>query len=284
MIVLSCSHSPARPTIPQTEKPFPKIGLVLGGGAARGFAHVGVIRVLEQEKIPIDLVVGTSVGSLIGALYADTGNSFELEWTAFQVQKDDIFDFSILSSARGPVKGERLEVFVNEKVKAKTIETMKIPFAAVATNLKTGEAVVLDKGPVGRAVRASSSIPGVFSPVIHNGLLLVDGGVVDNVPVDVARNMGAEFVIAVTIPKAVEKGEVDKVWEIVLQSINIMTSEISKMNAAGADIVIEPQVGDIGMMDFDQKKRAMEAGMEAAKAALPAIYEKLGMGSPRPIN
>ena len=191
------------PTAPIPPPPVPKIALVLGGGAARGFAHVGVIRALEQEKIPIDLVVGTSVGSLIGSIYADTRSSFDLELIAFKLEKDDIFDFSVFSSTTGPVKGERLEKFVQSKVRKANIEELSLPFSAVATNLNTGERVVLDRGAVGRAVRASSSIPGVFTPVVYQNMTLVDGGVVDNVPVDVARAKGADIVIAVNIGKNV---------------------------------------------------------------------------------
>ena len=156
------------PVVKERKSP-PKIALVLGGGAARGFAHVGVIRVLEQEKIPIHMIVGTSVGSLIGALYASDPNSFNLEWLSFTIEKEDIFDYSVLSAKMGPVSGERLEKFVQTKVKAKTIEQMKIPFYAVTTDLNAGNTWVFDKGSVAKAVRASSSIPGIFQPLEYLG-------------------------------------------------------------------------------------------------------------------
>lgn len=170
----------------------PRIALVLGGGAAKGFAHIGVIRALEQEHIPIDMIVGTSVGSLIGAIYASDKNSFELEWTAFSLEKEHIFDFAFMSmiGGMGPVKGDRLEDFVKSKIPSVNIEQLKLPFAAVATDLNRGTRVVIDKGPVAKAVRASSAIPGVFQPVEHQGRLLVDGGVIDNIPVSVARERG----------------------------------------------------------------------------------------------
>ena len=183
-------------------KDRPRVALVLGGGAARGFAHIGVIRVLEQEKIPIDFIVGTSVGSLIGALYASHQNSFELEWTAFLLEKDDLFDFSIFSSKTGPVKGDKLEAFVKEHISKDRIELLPIPYYAVATDLNTGEAVVFDKGSVATAVRASSSIPGVFTPLVHEGRTLVDGGVLGNIAPEIARQMGAEIVIVVDIKLA----------------------------------------------------------------------------------
>ncbi len=142
-----------------------RVALVLGGGGARGFAHVGVIHVLEQEKIPVDLVVGTSAGSLIGALYADLADAFELEAMAWQIEKDDLFDFSLLGIGRGPYAGEAIERFVLEHIKARTFEELRLPLVAVATDLLTGEQVLLDHGPLAPSIHASSAIPGVFRPV-----------------------------------------------------------------------------------------------------------------------
>lgn len=253
----------------------PRIGLVLGGGAARGFAHVGVIRVLEQEKIPIDLIVGTSVGSLIGAIYADTRSSFDLEIIAFKIEKDDIFDFSVFSSNTGPVRGDRLEEFVRTKVSVANIEDLSLPFAAVATNLNTGRQVVLDSGSISKAVRASSSIPGVFTPAQHQNLTLVDGGVVNNVPVDVARNKGVDIVIAVNIGKNIINWNANNIVEITLQAVNIMSNEISSFKMRDADILIEPNVGTVGMMDFRQKELCIRAGIDAAAKAVPEIRRKM---------
>ena len=276
LVLLSgCATAPPPAPVAPLPPPVPRIALVLGGGAARGFAHVGVIRVLEQEKIPVDMVVGTSVGSLIGAIYADTRSSFDLELIAFKLEKDDIFDFSVFSSATGPVKGERLEKFVQSKVKKANIEELPLPFAAVATNLVTGERVILDQGPVGKAVRASSSIPGVFTPVFYQNMTLVDGGVVDNVPVDVARSKGADIVIAVNIGKNVVNKDVGNILDITLQAVNIMSYEISKFKVQGADVLIEPNVGEVGMMDFTQKEYCMRAGIEAAQRAVPELRKKI---------
>lgn len=255
----------------------PRVALVLGGGAARGFAHVGVIRALEQEKIPVDLVVGTSVGSLIGAIYASDVNSFELEWTAFSLEKEHLFDYGILSAftGMGPVKGDRLEEFVKNKIPVQNIEQLKLPFAAVATDLNRGSRVVLDQGPVGRAVRASCSIPGVFQPVNHQDRLLVDGGVVDNIPIDVAREKGADIVIAVDIGENVANFNINNLVDVVLQATNIMFSENVKYKAKDADVLIRPAVGDISMLDFTQKKRCMLAGIEATQRAMPEIKRKI---------
>jgi NTE family protein len=271
----SCASSQA--PLMTLELPRPKIALVLGGGAARGFAHVGVIRVLEQEKIPIDLIVGTSVGSLIGAIYASDLNSFELEWTAFSLEKEHLFDFAMLSAftAMGPVKGDRLEEFMRTKIAVSNIENLKLPFAAVATDLNRGTRVILDRGSIARAVRASSAIPGVFNPVEYQGKLLVDGGVVDNIPISVARDKGADIVIAVDISENVTNFNVTNMVDVVLQSVNIMFSENVGFRKKDADVLITPAVGSVAMLDFTQKKRCMQAGIEATQKAMPDIRKKI---------
>ena len=273
-ILVSCASTQAPPV---TEMPRPKIALVLGGGAARGFAHVGVIRALEQEKIPIDMIVGTSVGSLIGAIYANDMNSFELEWTAFTLGKDDLFDHGIFSAIAGMglARGDKLEEFVRTKVSTANIEDLKLPFAAVATDLNRGTRVVLDKGSVARAVRASSAIPGVFNPVEFQGRLLVDGGLMDNIPISVAREKGADIVIAVDISENVVNFNITNIVKVVLQSVNIMFDENCKNKKKDADVLIAPAVGDVGMLDFTQKKRCMQAGIEATQKAMPEIKKKI---------
>jgi len=260
--------------IPQGPPPKPKIALVLGGGAARGFAHVGVIRVLEQEKIPIDMVVGTSVGSLIGAIYAADLSSFDLEWTAFQLEKDDLFDFGVMNAITGMgfAKGDKLEAWVKSHIKTTDIENLKLPFAAVATDLNWGYKVVLDHGSVGRAIRASAAIPGVFQPVQHQGKILVDGGVVDNIPISVAKAKGADIVIAVDISGNLGNTNITNLLGVSLQATNIMFALNVEHSKKDADILITPAgIGDIGMLDFTQKKRCMQAGIESTKNAMPAI-------------
>lgn len=266
------------PPAPQGPPPKPKIALVLGGGAARGFAHIGVIRTLEQEKIPVDLVVGTSVGSLIGAIYAEDRNSFELEWTAFRLEKDDLFDFGVLSTVMGMgfAKGDKLEAWIKGHIKTADIEQLKIPFAAVATDLNWGQKVVLDRGSVARAVRASSAIPGVFQPVQHQGKILVDGGVVDNIPIAVARAKGADIVIAVDISPNVGNANITNLLGVSLQAANIMFALNVERSKADADVLITPAVGDVGTLDFTQKKRCMQAGILAAQQSVPAIHQAIG--------
>ena len=266
---------PVQPPPQAVTVPEPRIALALGGGAARGFAHVGVIRVLEQEHIPIDLVVGTSVGSLIGALYASERNGFELEWAAFQLKQEDLFDFGVWNAVMGMgiAKGEKLEAFVKGKVKQPNIEQLPLPFAAVATDLNWGTRIVLDKGPVARAVRASSAIPGVFEPVLVGGKLLVDGGVVDNIPVDVAREKGADLVVAVDISEDVGNVAIKNLVDVLLQSTNIMFAVNVAHLRGAADVLVAPKVGGIGMLDFTQRKQAMDAGIVAAREAVPRIRE-----------
>lgn len=271
LVLAGCATSGPAPAAGD-EVQRPRVALVLGGGAARGFAHIGVIRVLEQEKIPVDLIVGTSVGSLIGALYAHEQNSFELEWTAFELTRDDLLDYALLGASLGPIKGERLEQFVTRRIPVANIEGLRIPFVAVATDLNRGTRVLLDRGPLARAIRASCAIPGVFQPVEHQGRLLVDGGTVDNLPAAVARERGADIVIAVDISQNVVNYNITNLVDVTLQAVHIMFSENVARGRREADVLIAPAVGSVPMLDFTQKKRLMRAGMEAAREALPSIH------------
>jgi len=266
---------PEEPRPVLRERKPPRVGLVLGGGAARGFAHVGAIRVLEREKIPIDLIVGTSVGSLVGAIYADKKNSFELEWTAFSLEEKDLFDYTFISPTQGFVRGERIEEFVLKKVSARELQQLKIPLTVVATDIQNGELVTLQNGSVARAVRASSAIPGIFIPVRHQGKLLVDGGVLNNVPVDVARKMGAEVVIAVNLGGGRKAAQVNNVFDAIVQSLHLMSIEATEARLRDADVVIEPQVSHIGLIDFSRKKELLALGIQAAEQALPRLREKV---------
>lgn len=254
---------------------MPRVGLVLGGGAARGFAHVGVIRVLEREKIPFDVIVGTSVGSLVGAIYADKKSSFELEWIAFLLGEKDLFDYTFTQLTQGLVRGDRLEEFVQRRLAAREIPELKIPFAAVATDIQSGETVVLRTGSVARAVRASSSIPGIFIPVRHQGRLLVDGGVLNNIPVDVARSLGAEVVIAVDLGATSKAAQVNNIFDAIVQTLHLMGAQSVEARLREADVVIRPAVTHFSAFDFSKKKEMVAVGIQAAEQALPRIREKL---------
>lgn len=273
-LLLACAG--ARPAPPAPPRAFrevpPKVGVALGGGGARGFAEVGVLRVLEQERIPVDAVAGTSVGSLIGALYADSGNTLDLEFAAVAVREEDLFDYRVLSLLEGGlVRGHKLEAFLESHLRHKTIEALPVPFAAVAVDLRTGEQVAFRRGSVSRAVHASSAIPGVFVPVEVGGRTFVDGGVLNPVPADVVRAMGADVVIAVAVPPPVPATAPKTPVDVALHAVTLMTAEIGRLRAAEADVVIRPDAGAVRYDDFSRKKELMEAGARAAREALPAI-------------
>jgi NTE family protein len=275
LVCIALSGCPAPTFVKPEQKPQPKIGLVLSGGASRGFAHVGVIKLLEEEGIPIDIVVGTSAGSLTGALYAYYGDASTLEREARKLKVEDIFDFSLLSIGVGVVKGERIVSFVEDKIRVKNIEELTIPFAAVATDLNTGERIVFRRGSISTAVRASTSIPGIFIPLSVGGRILVDGGVVDSLPVDVARDMGADIVIAVDVTASSTNFDIKNVVDIIVQTFNIMGSEINKYKADEADIYIRPDVTGLGIIDFSRKDYLILQGERAARRALPEIRQAI---------
>lgn len=250
-----------------------KIGLALGGGAAKGFAHIGVIKMLEANGFKPEVVAGTSAGSVVGALYASGLDPFQLQEKAVALDEASIRDVRLFSG--GLVQGQKLQDYVNEKVGKRPIQKLKLPFAAVATQLATGERTVFVHGNTGQAVRASSSVPGVFEPVVIGTASYVDGGVVSPVPVDAARNLGADFVIAVDISSKASGKTPAGMLGIVNQSISIMGQKLGEQELARADIVIRPKVNDIGAADFTQRNNAILEGEKAALAAMPQIRAKL---------
>lgn len=265
-----------RPPPPAALPPAPvklRIGLALGGGAAKGFAHIGVIKMLEASGIHPDVVAGTSAGSVVGALYAGGMDAFALQQVAFGLDEAKIRDVRLFSG--GLVQGQALQDYVDRLVGKRPIEQLKLPFAAVATRLETGERVVFVNGDTGQAVRASSSIPGVFEPTEIGGEHYVDGGVVSPVPVDAARQLGADFVIAVDISTRPGGTNPQGLLNIVGQSISIMGQKLGELEMQRADVVIRPRLGTIGSTDFEQKNQAILAGEQAALAAIPAIRARL---------
>lgn len=260
--------------IPTPPVPAPaRVAVVLGAGASKGFAHVGVLKVLESQKIPIHLIVGTSAGSLVGSLYAYGIDAFELQKMALALQKNDVIDLTVPDN--GFIRGDKLENFVNRTVRQTPLEKLKIPFRAVATNVQTGEETVFATGNTGKAVRASCSIPGVFQPVRIGEKAYVDGGVVSPVAVDAARKAGADVVIAVDISAGVGGSVPQGILDTILRSIDIMYAKIAMAQLKGADIVIRPQVGQIGSSDFDRRSEAILEGEKAATLALPQIRQLL---------
>ncbi|KAF1712701.1 Patatin [Pseudoxanthomonas kalamensis DSM 18571] len=263
------------PPPPVVQAPPPlKIGLALGGGAAKGFAHIGVIKMLEANGIRIDVVAGTSAGSVVGAMYASGMDAFTMQEKALALDESSIRDVRLFSG--GLIQGQALQDYVNREVGGLPIERLRKPFAAVATRLETGDRTVFVRGNTGQAVRASSSVPGVFEPVVIRDRNYVDGGVVSPVPVDAARQLGADVVIAVDISTKTDGSTPTKsMVGIVNQSITIMGQTLGKQELARADAVIRPQVNDIGPASFEQRNAAILQGERAALAALPQIRRAL---------
>ena len=267
-MLLSCATAPKE--IPAPLKPA-KIAVVLGAGASKGFAHIGVLKILELNKIPIHMVVGTSVGSFVGSLYAYGYNPYDMQTIAFALQKDDVIEYILPDN--GFVKGDRLENFINNKVKYTPIDKLKIPFYAVATNIQTGEEMVFGRGDTGKAVRASCSIPGIFQPAAISEKMYVDGGVVSPLAIDVARRYGADVVIAVDISSSLASSKPTGTIETIMQAIDIMYGKMAAFQIKNADVVIKPKVGYIGSSDFSKRHEAIMEGEKAATEALPAINQ-----------
>jgi NTE family protein len=275
----SCTLKETQPTPavqpPPVVQPPPKpakIALVLGAGSSKGFAHIGVLKILESNKVPIHLIVGTSVGSVVGSLYAYGYDAFSLQKLSFSIQKEDIADPLIVPN-NGFIKGERLEEFINKRVKNTPMEKLKIPFFAVATDLEKGQEIVFAKGNTGTAVRASCSIPGIFRSVKISDKVYVDGGVVSPVAVEAAKRLGADVVIAVDISSAVDRTQPEGTIDTILQSINIMYSKLGSIQLAQADVVIKPKVSHIGSADFSKRHEAILEGEKATIEVLPQLMQ-----------
>ena len=272
MFAAGCTTLPSVPP-PQIVQMPPKIALVLGGGGTRGFAHVGVIKALEANGIVPDIIVGTSAGSVVGALYAAGYTGSDLERVALSMDDTIVADWSLPD--RGFIKGQALQDFVNRAVQNRPLEKLNKPLAVVVADLKTGERRVLQSGDAGIAVRASSSVPGVFQPVAMDGHEYVDGGLVSPVPVGVARAMGAGLVIAVDISSKPQFRKTGNSIDVLLQTFSIMEQSIASHELAGAEVVIQPDVGAMGSADFSGRKLAIAAGEKAALAALPLIRQQI---------
>lgn len=254
-----------------------KIGLALGGGAARGFAHIGVIKALESQGIVPDIVVGTSAGSLVGALYAAGNNGFALHKMALDMDEATISDWSVpfFAKASGVLKGEALQNYVNKTVNNLPIEKLKIPFGAVATDLHNGQPILFRRGNTGTAVRASSAVPSVFQPVKIGERSYVDGGLVSPVPVRFAREMGADFVIAVNISAQPDAQPANSSFDILLQTFAIMGQSINYYELREADVVIQPRLGTMKGNDFPGRNTAILAGEQATSAVMAELKKKL---------
>ena len=266
------SAAPA-PAVVAAIKPKPVIGLALGGGSAKGFAHIGVIKALEAQGIVPDIVIGTSAGSVVGAMYASGKSGFELQELAIPFDKWQFVDWGMPN--RGLMKGDALAKFINTAVAGRTIEKFPKKFGAVATDLQSGEPIVFRSGDAGTAVLASSSIPLAFQPVSIRGRQYVDGGLISPVPVRLAFQMGATFVIAVDISDKPDEGSIDSTMGVALQTLAIMGQMIWRYEKPMADVLIRPDISRLGSVDFENRHLAIMEGEKAAGNQMQALKEKL---------
>jgi NTE family protein len=274
LVTASCSTTPSLSLTAGGKKPV--FGLALGGGAARGFAHVGVIQVLEEAGYKADLVVGTSAGSLVAALYASGKTSAELTYVSQTMDEATFTDWTLPVFSRGLVKGEALAKYVNAQVNQRSIDKMPIPLGMVATDLRSGEAILFRKGDTGMGVRASSAVPAIFQPVAIGGREYVDGGLVSPVPVRFAKEMGATVILAVDISSPPDGALADSSIQTLLQTFAIMGKSINFFELQGADVVIRPNLTGVASSDFGARAKAIQAGRVAMLAGLPALKAKLG--------
>ncbi|HJV59541.1 MAG TPA: patatin-like phospholipase family protein [Albitalea sp.] len=281
LALAACQTAPVSPVpIPPVVTPVPevapapvprppRIGLALGGGAARGFAHIGVIQVLEENGIHPDLVVGTSAGSLVAALYASGKNGVALGQLAEGMDETTITDWSF--PGRGLIRGDALARYVRDATGGRTIEKMPLPLGIVATDLNSGQPILFQLGDTGLAVRASSAVPAVFQPVRIGTHEYVDGGLVSPVPVRFARQMGAQLVVAVDISAAPDGNPTGDPMRMLLQTFAIMGRSINNFELRDADVVLRPKLPDVSSTDFTARKHSIQAGRDAALAALPQL-------------
>jgi len=285
-LLAACVTPPPPPVMPPpvptpvvTPKKPIKIALALGGGAARGFAHIGVIKALEAQGIVPDIVVGTSAGSVVGSLYASGMSGFDLQKVALQMEEEMVADWTLPD--RGVLKGEALQDFINQKVNNRSIQQMPKPLGVVATDLQSGELVLFRRGNTGMAVRASSAVPGMFQPVEISGREYVDGGLTSPVPAESARAMGADFVIAVDISNVARGDKLTGTLDVLLQTFSIMGHAISLHQLEDADVVIRPKTTAVSSTDFAGRHLAIMEGEKAAAAIMPELKAKLAKARAR---
>lgn len=258
----------------------PRVAVVLSGGGARGLSHIGVLKVLEREKVPVDLVVGTSVGALVGALYAAGIPLTDIERMSREVGWDTLTDVSTSGLVRLLVSetllsSKKTEEYLIRQLGEKTFDQLKIPFACTAVDIRTGELLILREGSVALAARASATMPGVFEPVSFRHRLLVDGGVVNNVPTDVARLLGADVIICSYAPADFSRRSVSNVLMTLNQALYIQGQVLNETRLAAADLVIRPQVRDVATFELWKSAQCVAAGEQAAQSAWTAVRTTL---------
>lgn len=250
-----------------------EVTLVLGGGSARGIAHIGVLKVLERERIPIRNIVGTSMGALIGAAYALGMPVAEMEQRALKFRSNDLLDPTI--PRMGLLGGEKLETVIKSLLDHKSFDDCRIPLTVVATDIETNELIAVRKGNLVKIVRASCSWPGIFNPVRIDGRLLVDGGIKNSVPTRIAREHNPDYMIAVDVGFCVKYGKMRNIFDMILQSFQIMGHELNQYQASEADTVISVELGDLDQAAFHRSKEAIIKGTLAAESKMDAIKHDL---------
>lgn len=255
--------------------PPPRVAVVLGGGGARGFAHIGVLKVLQQYRVPVDMVVGTSSGSIVGAIYADNPNTDALQRTLIHAQRSDLVDISALHALEGPITGNALQNFILTHVRARTFNQLPLRFVVVATDLRTGATVPLASGPIAPAVNASAALPPFFRPVNLYGHTLIDGGTTDPVAVDVARAYKPKVVIAVSIVPDLPPYAPSYIIGVYDRAYYISDLKFNEYSMQTADVKIHPVVGQTGVFDDSNKRALVRAGEKAALKAIPEICAEL---------
>ncbi|MDD5449702.1 MAG: patatin-like phospholipase family protein [Candidatus Omnitrophica bacterium] len=251
-------------------KPYKKAALVLSGGSARGVTHLGVVKVFKREGLKFDMVVGTSIGSLIGAAYCLDLPLEEVEATAVKTTAMDLLDITI--SRMGLTEGNKLENIIRRVIKNKSFNDLKIPLAITTVDIETGNELYFTSGDLARIIKASCSLPGIFKPIEIGGRLMIDGGMKQHLPVAIAKKLGADFIVAVDAGFCVKKGKINNMLGILMQSIQIMGEELARHQSVHADIIIKPQLGDtIDQMAFNKAAVIIKKGEEAAEEALPIL-------------
>ncbi len=263
VLALQCFAAPVR------------VALVLGSGGARGYAHIGVIKELEKAGVPIDLIVGASSGSLIGALYADSADADKLESIMMTAHFTTFVDVHLLPGQGGIISGSSEQKFLVAHLNARDFADLKIPMVAVATNLQNGEPVILSKGALLPAITASTALPGLVRPVHLNNLTLIDGGVAEPIPVAIAKKYHPQVIIAINISGSLDSETPTFAYSIYKTANEIMWQRFSNYSAKDADIVIKPDVGRVGTFDLQNKAIMIKVGMDAAHQALPQIKQLL---------
>jgi NTE family protein len=252
----------------------PKVALVLGAGSARGLAHIGVLQVLLEKQIPFDLIVGSSMGAMVGTIYACGANIYMLDKMVEYMNTRILFDIGV--PRMGFVSGKRVSDFLDLVTKKKSFAELDFPVAVVATDLITGETVVLDEGMVAEAVRASISLPGIFAPVVKGDMVLVDGAVSDRLPIKVAQDRGADLVIAVDVTfGSGKKTAIKNTMDVILTSLDIMSKIHFDSIFSHADILIQPAVGHINPRDFDRSREVVDLGRKATEEKVEDIMLKI---------